>query len=187
MKPRLGFDVDAVIPAARTTSKMRNTSRSCLGIGLFFLSISAWGQTGNACDLTQDGKVDAADVQAAINMSLGISTCSANIAGVNVCNVVVVQRVISASMGAPCSTSLGLHVVSLTWAPSTSSNVTGYKLYRGATSTGPYTLLKSVAATSYTDNTVLSGQTYYYVVTAVDSTNAESAFSTPVQAVVTTP
>ncbi len=166
---------------------MRKTSRICLTTGLFFFSISAWGQTGNLCDLTLDGKVDAADVQAAINMSLGISPCTANIAGLNVCNVVVVQRVVNASMGAPCTTSLGLHVVSLTWAPSTSP-VTGYKVYRGTASGGPYTLLQALGAvTSYTDTTVLSGQTYYYVVTSVNSSNVESSYSNQAQAVITVP
>jgi fibronectin type 3 domain-containing protein len=112
----------------------------------------------------------------------------ATIAGPNACNVVVVQRVINASLGGSCSTSLGLHVVALTWTPSTTPNVAGYKVYRGSASGGPYTLLQSLGAvTSYTDNTVLSGQTYYYVVTTVDSTNAESAYSNSAQAVITTP
>ena len=166
---------------------MRKTSRFCLTTGLFFFSISAWGQTGNLCDLTSDGKVDAADVQAAINMSLGISPCSGNVAGLNACNVVVVQRVINASMGAPCITSLGLHVVSLSWAASTTP-ATGYKVYRGTASGGPYTLLQSLGVvTTYTDTTVVSGQTYYYVTTAVDSSNAQSVYSNQVQAIIPSP
>src|SRR5690242_12597773 len=104
---------------------MRKTSRSISIAGFFLFSISAWSQT-SPCDLNSDGRVDATDVQAAINMSLGVSSCTANIAGVNVCNVIVVQRVINASMGAACVTSIGLHVVSLHWTLSTSSNVTGY-------------------------------------------------------------
>jgi TolB protein len=34
-----------------------------------------------------------------------------------------------------------------------------------------------VAGTQYTDTMVQSGQTYYYVVTAVDSSNTESTYS----------
>jgi fibronectin type 3 domain-containing protein len=167
---------------------MRRPFRALLTAGLFFFSVSAWGQTGNPCDLTHDGKVDAADVQAAINMSLGVSSCNADIAGLNACNIVVVQRVINASLGSPCSTSLGLHVVSLSWTVSNSSNVTGYKVYRATASGGPYTLLQSLGAvTSFTDNTVLSGQTYYYAVTAIGSSNTESAYSTPAQAVISVP
>jgi fibronectin type 3 domain-containing protein len=79
--------------------------------------------------------------------------------------------------------------VSLTWTASTSSNVTGYNVYRGPTSGGPYTSLTGspVSSTSYTDTAVQSGQTYYYVTTAVDSDGNESTYSNQAQAVVPTP
>jgi fibronectin type 3 domain-containing protein len=38
------------------------------------------------------------------------------------------------------------------------------------------------ATTSYTDSAVQNGQTYYYVVTAVDSAGVESAYSNQTQA-----
>jgi hypothetical protein len=152
-----------------------------------FLSVSAWGQN-NPCDLTNDGRVDGTDVQAAINMSLGLSSCTANVYGSGVCNVVVVQRVINASLGGTCLTGSGIaHSVSLTWTASTSPNVTAYKVYRGAVSGGPYSLVSSLGATtSFTDNNVASGQTYYYVVTASDS-SSESSYSNQAQAVVPVP
>ena len=37
-----------------------------------------------------------------------------------------------------------------------------------------------VSTTTYTDNSVLAGQTYFYVVTAVDSRNVESVHSNEV-------
>jgi hypothetical protein len=76
------------------------------------------------------------------------------------------------------------HSVSLSWLASTSS-VTGYNVYSSTVSGGPYAKLTSppVASTSYTDNSVQQGQTYYYVVTAV-SQNEESAYSVQVPAVV---
>jgi len=40
------------------------------------------------------------------------------------------------------------------------------------------------AATSYTDTGVQAGQTYYFVVTAVNSSNVESAYSAEVSALV---
>ncbi|MGO9270767.1 MAG: hypothetical protein ACLQOO_11035, partial [Terriglobia bacterium] len=61
---------------------MRKTPLSTLTAGLVLSSVSVWGQT-NSCDLNLDGKVDVADVQAAINMTLGLSPCTANIAGAN--------------------------------------------------------------------------------------------------------
>jgi fibronectin type 3 domain-containing protein len=39
-------------------------------------------------------------------------------------------------------------------------------------------------ATNYTDSTVQSGTTYYYVATAVDAAGSESMYSNQVQAVV---
>lgn len=166
---------------------MRKVSLSSLAAGLFLCSASGWAQ--NACDINGDGTVNSADVQAAINMTLGLtSPCTANIAGAGVCNAIVVQRVINASMGQTCLTSTGLHVVSLTWSASTSSGVTGYQVSRGTSSAGPFTPLTTVGGTttSYTDATVVSGTTYYYVVaTLVGSTTSTN--SSPVTAAVPTP
>ncbi len=163
---------------------MRKLSFSCVAAGLLLCSASAWSQT-NSCDLTGDGKVDASDVQAAINMSLGISPCTANVAGPNSCNVVVVQRIVNASQGAGCLSSTGLHTVSLNWSASTGA--VSYQVLRG-TAPGAETLLaSSILTTSYTDTTVVSGLTYYYVVKAVDSNNNTSPNSSEVQALIPVP
>jgi hypothetical protein len=81
------------------------------------------------------------------------------------------------------------HSVALGWNTSTSSGVVGYNIYRGTVSTGPYTRINSALdpAPYDTDSTVLGGKTYYYVVTAVDSAGAESAYSTPATAVIPSP
>jgi HYDIN/CFA65/VesB family protein/Ig-like domain-containing protein len=77
------------------------------------------------------------------------------------------------------------HSVTLNWTASTST-VVGYNVYRSQVSGGPYTKLNSsvVAATTYVDSSVSAGQTYFYVVTSVDSSNVESADSTEVSATV---
>ena len=82
----------------------------------------------------------------------------------------------------------GIHVVDLSWQASTSV-VVGYYVYRGSVSGGPYTQLNStyVPGTAYVDNTVQAGQTYYYVITAVDSNNNQSAYSNQASAVVPSP
>lgn len=166
---------------------MRKESLPVLAAGLFFGCFSVWAQT-NACDLTGDGVVNAADVQAAINMSLGLSTCTANIAGANVCNVEVVQRVVNASLNGTCLTSTGLHVVALNWAASSSAGVTGYQVSRGTSSSGPFTPVGTVGnVTSYTDTTVVSGATYYYVVAAISNGTVGQNSSPAVQASVPTP
>ena len=158
-------------------------------VGLLLFSAAAWAQA-NPCDLNSDGKVDVADVQAAINMSLGQAVCTANIYGTGVCNVVVVQRVTNASMGSSCVTgTTAAHSVSLAWAASSSSNVVGYNIYRSTTSGSAYSRLTAspVAGLAYTDSSVTAGQTYYYVATSVDSSNNESSYSTQAQATVPTP
>ena len=55
---------------------------------------------------------------------------------------------------------------------------------RGTTSGGPYTKINpSLGGTlSYTDSTLQSSTTYYYVTTAVDSSGNESAYSNEVPA-----
>jgi hypothetical protein len=77
------------------------------------------------------------------------------------------------------------HSISLSWTEGT-IGVTGYNAYVGSVSGGPYLHLTSSPLTvnSYADTSVQSGQTYYYVVTALDSTNQESTYSSEVVAVV---
>ncbi len=77
------------------------------------------------------------------------------------------------------------HSVTLTWTASTSS-VSGYNVYRSQVSGGPYTKLDSsaVTATSYVDSTVSASQTYFYVVTSINSSGVESADSAEVSATV---
>jgi fibronectin type 3 domain-containing protein len=67
------------------------------------------------------------------------------------------------------------------------TGIAGYNAYRSTTSNGPYTKLNAslIATTSYNDQAVQSGKTYYYVTTAVDSQGMESAYSN--QAVATVP
>ena len=68
--------------------------------------------------------------------------------------------------------------VGLSWNPSTSS-VVGYNIYRGTHSGGPYQKMNSSIhpTTSYSDDTVQSGITYFYVVTAVTPDLVESSHS----------
>ena len=143
----------------------------------------------NACDLNQDGAVNIFDIQLAVNMALGTVPCTANVTSASVCDMVLVQRVTNAALTGNCLTGLAIHGVTSTWTASTSANVTGYNVYRGTQTGGPYAKINAfpVAATSYTDTPVQSGQTYYYVVTAVDSNNRESAYSNQAVAIIPVP
>ena len=77
------------------------------------------------------------------------------------------------------------HSVTLSWVPSTST-VIGYNTYRAGVSGGAYSKLNSspVTTAQFTDSNVQSGQTYYYVVTSVDSSNVESTYSNEVPATI---
>ena len=70
------------------------------------------------------------------------------------------------------------YTVQLTWNAS-SSVVVGYRVYRSTTSGNSYSPLFSTPlnALTYVDSTVTSGDTYYYVVTAVDDNGVESLYS----------
>jgi fibronectin type 3 domain-containing protein len=78
------------------------------------------------------------------------------------------------------------HTVGLNWNASTSS-VVGYNVYRGTSASGPFSTKlngSTVGSTSFTDSTVSSGTTYYYVVTAVDSNDNESTYSNQATAII---
>jgi hypothetical protein len=81
------------------------------------------------------------------------------------------------------------HSVELSWTASTSAGIIGYNLYRAAIPGGPYVMLNTspIVATTYIDNEVASGATYFYTATAIDSASHESAYSDEVVAIVPTP
>jgi hypothetical protein len=80
------------------------------------------------------------------------------------------------------------HSVSLTWSPSSSSGVSYYNVYRGTVSGGPYSRIKNgLTSMAYTDASVVSGTTYFYVTTAVDSVGVESAYSDEAPAAIPMP
>jgi hypothetical protein len=79
------------------------------------------------------------------------------------------------------------HTVDLNW--NASADAVGYNIYRGTASGGPYTMINSSldSTTAYTDSEVVSGQTYYYVATAVNSKSEESGYSNQATAVIPSP
>jgi hypothetical protein len=80
------------------------------------------------------------------------------------------------------------HSVNLTWAAGIST-VDGYNAYRATISGGPYARLNPLvnANATFTDTTIQAGQTYYYVVTAVDSSGVESTYSNEVSVTIPSP
>ncbi len=81
------------------------------------------------------------------------------------------------------------HVVNLSWEASSSTSIAGYNVFRSATHGGPYSQVNGSldASMNFSDNTVQSGQTYYYVTTAVESNGEQSTYSNEVPAAVPFP
>src|SRR5579863_5591565 len=76
------------------------------------------------------------------------------------------------------------HDVTLNWNASISTGVIGYNVYRRDASGGPYAKVNSsvVTVTTYNDNAVQPGQTYFYVVTSISVSDVESSYSNEVMA-----
>lgn len=74
--------------------------------------------------------------------------------------------------------------VSLDWDDNAEEDLAGYNIYRSTTSGSGYTKLNGslLASSDYTDNDVINGTTYYYVVTAADTNANESDYSSEVSA-----
>jgi hypothetical protein len=150
------------------------------------VSFKAASSGGGACDLNQDGVVNVVDVQLAVNMDLRLIPCPGSLNG-GVCGSTLVQQILGAALGQACSVTIG-HSVSLSWTASSSGNIAGYNVFRSTTSGGSYTQINSSLVTTipYVDTNVTAGQTYYYVTTAVDTSNNQSVYSNQAQATVPT-
>jgi len=79
-------------------------------------------------------------------------------------------------------TAASTHTVNLSWSASTSSNISGYNVYRALyvnSLCGSFSKINSSlnTGTLYTDSGVINSTSYCYATTAVDSTNEESGYS----------
>ena len=73
-------------------------------------------------------------------------------------------------------------VVDVTWSPVSSPTLAGYYVYRGNGTAGQYsrltiTPIPKAAPTAYRDSSVQPGRTYFYTVTSVNTTGAESGYA----------
>jgi len=143
------------------------------------LSISSLTITGtNAADFAEVANTCGSSVAAGANCSIGVaftpSTSKSETASLAIADN---------ATGSPQTVSLsglGIHNVVLLWTPSSTSGVVGYNVYRGTTSGGESsTPLNStpVSGTTFTDESVTAGSTYYYVVTTVGSDDTQSPAS----------
>ena len=70
----------------------------------------------------------------------------------------------------------GIGVAALDWDSNTDDDLASYNVYRSETAGGPYVLLaEGVLSSDYVDSDVVNGIEYFYVVTAIDGSDNESA------------
>jgi fibronectin type 3 domain-containing protein len=72
--------------------------------------------------------------------------------------------------------------VSLDWDDNTEGDFLEYRIYRATTGGGPYTEIDTETISSYLDGSTVNGTTYFYVVSAVDTSLDESGLSNEAQA-----
>jgi hypothetical protein len=153
------------------------------------LSITSLALTGtNASDFAQ-ANTCGSSLAAGANCTI-VVMFTPSVTGTRAASLSIADNASGSPQTVPLS-GAGTHDVILSWTASTTSGVVGYNVYRGTTQGGPYpTELNSspVNGTTYSDETVQAGQTYYYVVTAVASNDVtQSAASVPASATVSSP
>ena len=168
----LSFGSQALNASATQSVTLTNTGNAAV-------SISQVNVTGTGFTLSGSAPLVTLSAGQAVSFSVTFTpTAAGSDAGS--------ASVVSTAANSPLSISLSgsgaqPHFVSLAWSE-TSSGVVGYNVYSSTQPSGPYSRLNTapVATMAYTDNTVQSGQTYYYWITALDSSGDESAFSSDV-------
>jgi fibronectin type 3 domain-containing protein len=126
-------------------------------------------------------------------MAAGTSTTltasfTPTLAGTSSGTIAVTSNATNPALSIPLSgtgTTQVQHQVTLSWTAST-SQVAGYKIYRASNPNGQFSVLNTglINTTTYVDQTVSSGMTYYYYATAVDNQGTESIASNQVSATV---
>jgi len=143
------------------------------------LSISSLTITGtNAADFAEVADTCGSSVAAGANCTIGVAF-TPSISSSETASITVADNV----TGSPQAVSLsgsGIHNVNLSWTASSTSGIVGYDIYRGTTSGGESsTPLNStpVSGTTFTDEAVTAGTTYFYTVTAVGADDVQSSAS----------
>ncbi len=76
--------------------------------------------------------------------------------------------------------------IQLDWTANNESDIAGYTIFRTSSSGSSYnTIARNISTTSFVDNSVTMGETYYYVINAVDKSLNKSEYSNEVLATAT--
>jgi Abnormal spindle-like microcephaly-assoc'd, ASPM-SPD-2-Hydin len=165
----LNFGSEALGISHQLTVSLKNTGNSTV-------TVSGIGVSNTS--FTTGGGISGATLAAGQTATLGVifnpKTAAAQSGTVNISSNASNSPAAITVTGTGVSGST--HSVMLSWGASSTSGIVGYYLYRSTTSgTGFARLVTSpLSGLQYTDGSVKSGATYYYVVTAVNASGVES-------------
>lgn len=197
---QIPWTADAKASAITLTSSPSSLSFGNVTIGTTGTLQTAIKNTGNAnaniskisisgTGFSLNGSTSSTTLDPGQSVTISVSY-DPKLAGSNTGKVTIASNASTAQLGVALSgtgvvkSASSQHTVGLEW--NATPSVVGYYIYRSSKPSGPYARLNSStdASTSYTDNTVESGQTYYYVVTSVNSNNIESTDSNQASATI---
>ena len=173
----LGFGGVALGAKASQSVTLSNTGNSSVSVSRIGVSGAAFSFSGLALPVTLAAGQSASFAITFAPTAAGSVSGSATVAS-NAANSPATIPLSGSGVSAS-------HSVALSWTPG-SSSFAGFNIYRASQSGGPYIKLNSalISTAAYTDASVASGQTYWYVTTEVDSAGAESAYSNQVSAAI---
>ena len=165
----LNFGSETVGKMHVLTANLKNTGNESVTVSGTSVSDSQFTTSGGV-----NGVTLAAGQSAPLNVIYSPKTASQQSGTVKISSNATNSPATIAVMGTGVHGSV--HSVALTWDASSSTGIIGYYLYRSTTPGNGFIRLVTspLSGLQYTDGTVQSGRTYYYVVTSVNSTREES-------------
>ena len=158
--------------SATATVNLKNTGNSNVTISKVSSAGTGISASGAADVILSPGQATALTVKFAPTKA-GAVTGSVTVAS-NASNSPVTIAVSGGGVAPPSTYS-----VNLSWAPSASSGVSRYDVYRSTVSGGPYTQIGSASTVDYTDSSVQANTEYFYVITSVDA-GVQSGYSSQI-------
>jgi hypothetical protein len=164
---------------------LKNTGNVALSLSSVNLAGSAFSLSGlpSGVSLAPDQKVEFQVTFRPVSSGPSSGALTVNSSSLSAPVKIAISGSGTASTPVSSPSATSTHSVTLDWNAS-SSTVAGYHIYRGGSSGGPYSRINGSAISSlnYLDTSVSAGNHYFYVVTAVESNGAESAYSNEVAA-----
>ena len=156
------------VPVSTPSSPQTTTLTNTGGTSLTITSVALAGTDAGNYGIV-DGCTSASPLAPSASCNVD-ATCTPLSAGAkNSANITFTDSAVDSPQQVPLScTGTSTHYVDLAWTASTSSGITGYNVYRGTVSGGPYVQINGalIPGVAYTDFAVTSGGHYCYVVTA---------------------